>query len=62
MNTWFRNPVENAAVLIEVCGSVEAARDMARTNALFVSETEDAEFWYWIAVRDALIPEKACRC
>jgi hypothetical protein len=62
VNTWHRNPVENAAVLIDVCGSIESAREVARLNAMNVSEHNDSEFWYWIAVRDSLIPERCYQC
>jgi hypothetical protein len=58
MNTWFRNHVENAVALIDMCGSVEAAREVARMNAMNVSEHNDSEFWYWIAVRDSLADQR----
>jgi hypothetical protein len=62
IGTWFRNPAENAIVLLEVCDSLEDAQALARMNALHVAEHDDAEFYYWIAVRDALLPEKGAQC
>lgn len=52
----FPNPTEHAVVLVEVCGTVMAAREAAQINWEFATTSED--FLYWIAVDAAL--EGAC--
>jgi hypothetical protein len=54
MNTHFPNPVEHAVTLIEVCGSLEAAREVAAFNWEFAQTSED--FLYWIRIESALTP------
>jgi hypothetical protein len=53
-NTHFPNPVEHAAALIEVCGSLDAAREVAAFNWEFAQTAKD--FLYWIHVENALTP------
>jgi hypothetical protein len=52
----FPNPIEHAVVMVEVCGTVRAAREAAQVNWEFA--TSPTEFLYWIAVDTAL--EGAC--
>ena len=54
MNVTFPNPVEHAVTLIEVCGSVEAAREVAAFNWEFAQTSQD--FLYWMSVERVLIP------
>jgi hypothetical protein len=58
MDTHFPNPVEHASILIEVCGTREAAQRAARDNQDFASTTE--EYKYWHSVEAALTPEELC--
>ena len=54
--TFFPNPVEHAAVMVEVCGTVRAAREAAQVKWEFANTA--ADFMYWLAVDVAL--EGAC--
>ena len=50
------NPVEHAMVLIDACGSLDAAQNMAAADNFRFSGTEkDAQ--YWFSVADALVPQ-----
>jgi hypothetical protein len=55
---FFPNPSEHASALIEACGTLALAREMARTNVLFA--TTDKDFRYWRQVSAALRPEAEC--
>ena len=58
--TFLPNPAEHAMVLIEVCGGIKPARDVADTNWEFATTAED--FLYWLHVAEALTPaEDTCR-
>jgi hypothetical protein len=58
VNTFFPNPVEHAAVLLEACGSIQAARDAAATNCDFAPTSK--EYRYWSNVWQALKTEAPC--
>jgi len=56
VNVSFPSPVEHAVVLIEVCGSLEAAREVAAFNWEFAQTSQD--FLYWLRVETALTPAR----
>ena len=54
------NPVEHASILIEVCGSVAEAHEVAEINRTFSWHAED--ILYWKRVEEILTPEaEPCR-
>lgn len=56
----FADPVEHASILVEVCGGVEDARDVAEINRTFSWHAED--ILYWKRVEEILTPEaEPCR-
>lgn len=59
MNTYFPNPNEHAAILLDVFdGDASAAQSLARDNQDFAPSIR--EFRYWQSVEAALTPEEAC--
>lgn len=52
------NPVEHAIVLIDVCGSLAAAQDVALDNCEFAAN--DLDSLYWFNVAQALRPPRVC--
>lgn len=58
VSTVLLNPIKQAAALLEVCGSLLAARTVAEINWEFAQTSED--FVFWIRVASILSPEEAC--
>lgn len=52
--TNFCNPVEHAIVMIDVCGSLDAARAQAQDNSDTALTGHDS--LYWLSVAQALTP------
>ena len=63
MNTFFPNPIEQAVALLSDCrDDLAQARDLARFQALHADEKDnDVQFFFWVAVKDALTPEKGAQ-
>ena len=57
MDTFFPNPAEHAAVMLDVCGDLATARLLAECNVDFA--TSEDQLLYWDAVLQALTPEVA---
>lgn len=51
------NPVEQAMVLIDVCGDVDAAHELAATNCEHANSERQVKYWFRVA--QALVPPEA---